>query len=278
MSANIHEGRYTNLPPRRKMRRKGMTLELAFDEIGSGPPVVILHGLFGSSSNWRGIARRLAASHRVISADLRNHGASPWADTMDYPAMADDVRALVERTCAAAPPAVIGHSMGGKTAMALALLYPQQVERLIVVDIAPLSYADTLTPFAEAMRSVDVAAASRAEVQRRLAKLVPDPTLVPFLMQNLVSRNEHFDWRVNLVAIQTSMHELSAFPAHLRTLSFERPTHAIAGGRSNYVPRDASAFLPMFPQINLQFIETAGHWVHADRPDDFAAAVQTALS
>ena len=112
-----------------------MALDLAFDSIGDGPPLVILHGLFGSRTNWRSIARALSATHRVISVDLRNHGGSPWSDRMDYPEMADDVRKLMARE-RLQDPAVMGHSMGGKTAMALALRYPGEVGRLIVVDVA----------------------------------------------------------------------------------------------------------------------------------------------
>ena len=150
-----------------------VALNLICETVGSGPPLVVLHGLFGSSGNWRGVARALAGTHTVVSVDLRNHGASPWADSMDYVEMADDVLQLIDRL-ELKRPAVIGHSMGGKVAMALALRRPARIARLIVVDIAPVSYADTLTPFAEAMRSADVmAAASRSEVQRRLQQAVP---------------------------------------------------------------------------------------------------------
>src|SRR5689334_18769884 len=122
-----------------------MALNLACDSRGSGPPLLVLHGLFGSGSHWRGVARELADSRTVHCADLRNHGASPWADSMDYTEMADDVLLLMDRL-ELSQAAVMGHSMGGKTAMALALRHPQRVSRLIVVDIAPLSYADTYTP------------------------------------------------------------------------------------------------------------------------------------
>ena len=115
-----------------------MELDLAFESLGSGPPLVVLHGLFGSGGNWHGIARVLAGSHTVYTVDLRNHGASPWAETMGYPEMADDVRRFIEGQ-GLKQPAILGHSMGGKTAMALALLYPEHVGPLIVVDIAPVS-------------------------------------------------------------------------------------------------------------------------------------------
>lgn len=256
-----------------------MALDLAFDSVGDGPPLLILHGLFGSGSNWRGVARGLAGTHRVITVDLRNHGASPWADSMSYLEMADDLKRLIERERLRRP-AVMGHSMGGKTAMALALMYPECVGRLIVVDIAPVGYADRLSPFAEAMRSVDtLAAASRSEIAQRLAEALPDASVAPFLMQNLVVRNAHFDWRINLTGITASIDRLSDFPAELRGLRFERPLHVIAGGRSDYVARrDGAAYRPMFTQLRLNFIDEAGHWVHADEPQRFLALAARALA
>ena len=255
-----------------------MALNLAFETVGSGPPLLVLHGLFGSSSNWRGVARHLGLTHTVHSVDLRNHGGSPWADTMDYSAMADDVLQLMDRL-GLKQPAVLGHSMGGKTAMALALRHPDRVRRLFVVDIAPVSYADTLTPFAEAMRGADVvAAASRAEVQGRLQQAVPDPGVVPFLMQNLVMHNEHFDWRINLLGISAAMPQLCGFPTELLGACFERPVTVIAGENSEYVAqRDGAAFEPMFSQVDIEIIPDAGHWVHADQPAAFLACVRQAL-
>ena len=255
-----------------------MNLDLAFQAVGDGPPLLILHGLFGSGSNWRSVARKLSASHRVICVDLRNHGASPWAASMTYAEMAADVLQLIERQ-GLERPSVIGHSMGGKVAMALALQQPQAIDRLVVVDIAPVDYVDRLSPFAEAMRTVDtVHAASRDEVRQRLADVLPDASVAPFLVQNLVARNSHFDWRINLPVISAAIPSLSAFPAALRSLTFERPVHVIAGGRSDYVKRDDGAqFRPMFAQAQVEFIDTAGQWVHADQPDAFVAAAQRAL-
>lgn len=255
-----------------------MALNLAFETFGSGPPLLMLHGLFGSGGNWRGIARQLADTHAVYCVDLRNHGASPWADSMDYTEMADDVRQLIHRL-GLERPAVLGHSMGGKTAMALALRYPEEVGQLLVVDIAPLSYADTLTPFAAAMCDIDVlAVASRSEVERRLQDEFGDRDVVSFLMQNLVARNDHFDWRMNLVGISASMAQLCAFPSALLGSSYARPTTVIAGERSDYVAqRDGASFRPMFRQVEIDVIEGAGHWVHADRPAAFLARVRRAL-
>jgi esterase len=174
----------------------------------------------------------------------------------------------------------MGHSMGGKTAMALALAQPGLVERLIVVDIAPRSYHDALSSYAQAMRSVDLmAAASRAEVQRQLQALLPDASVAPFLVQNLVQRNEHFDWRINLAVITSAMATLVDFPAPLRERVFSKPTTVIAGALSDYIPGgDASAFAPMFPKLTVEVVAGAGHWVHADKPTEFIAAMRRALA
>ena len=256
-----------------------MALQLAFDVVGSGPPLLVLHGLFGSASNWRTVAKALAVGHQVFSLDLRNHGRSPWSDTMDYLAMADDLARFVADQ-GLGPVALLGHSMGGKAAMALALTQPERVERLIVVDIAPLPYADTLTPFALAMRGIDLgSAASRSEVQRQLEARLPEPAVAPFLLQNLVARDGHFDWRINLAAIVSSMAALADFPAALRERHYTGPVTAIAGALSAYVPRQAAAaFAPMFDNVAVDFIDGAGHWVHADRPQAFVAAAQRALA
>src|SRR6185295_9098822 len=175
--------------------------------------------------------------------------------------MADDVLQLIAKLRLDRP-AVMGHSMGGKTAMALALRQPEAVSRLVVVDIAPVAYADTLTPFAEAMRSVDVvAAASRAEVQRRLLDSVADRGVVPFLMQNLVTRNDHFDWRLNLMGISAAMPQLCTFASALLGARFAGPLKVIAGADSDYVAqRDGAAFRPMFGDIEVDVIDHAGHW------------------
>ena len=255
-----------------------MALQLAFEDSGGGPPVIILHGLFGSSSNWRSVARALAPQHRVFCVDLRNHGASPWADSMGYLEMAADVLALIQAQ-RLRQPVLVGHSMGGKTAMALALLEPSAVGGLVVVDIVPVAYADRMTPYVQAMGGIDAASlASRGAAQRRLAELLPDPGVVGFLLQNLVSRNDHFDWRLNLAAIGLAVPQLSGFPPELLGRRYGGPATLIYGTRSDYVtPADAARFAELFVQARVQAIEGAGHWVHADKPAEFIAALQQAL-
>lgn len=250
-----------------------MPRQLAFEDIGDGPPIVVLHGLFGSSRNWRGIARSLSANHRVICVDLRNHGRSPWIDSMSYPEMAADVRELIWSE-GLDRPVVIGHSMGGKTAMILALESPESIGRLIVVDIAPISYADRLTPYVQAMLTLNPRTVDRAEVRRQMLDRIHDASTVGFLMQNLIVRDDHFDWMVNLPAISAAIPELSAFPLELKKLQFNGPATLIIGSLSDYVtPAGRAAFSEKFPQAQTIRIDGAGHWVHADQPAGFLAAL-----
>jgi esterase len=248
-----------------------MALDLAYESVGDGPPLVVLHGLFSSAGNWRSIAQSLADTHRVISVDLRNHGDSPWADTMSYPEMAADVLQLIDRQDIERP-AILGHSMGGKTAMALALLHPERVGRLIVVDVAPVGYADHLGLLADAMRSAGLPGMfGQTEVWQRLTRLVP------VLMQQPAASNALVDFRANLPGITASIQCLAGFPTELRSLRFTQPVHVIAGTRSAYVGQlDGSAFRPMFEQIETDVVE-AGHWIHAELPERFVACVAAAL-
>jgi pimeloyl-ACP methyl ester carboxylesterase len=254
-----------------------MPLQLAFEVTGEGPPVVILHGLFGSCRNWRGIAQVLSAHHRVLCVDLRNHGASPWATTMSYSEMAADVRMLIE-TEGLLRPVVIGHSMGGKTAMTLALESPAAVGRLVVVDIAPIAYRDRVTPYLEAMLGIDTeSVAQRADAARQLSERIRDAQSVAFLMQNLVERDARFDWRLNLPAIAAAVPALNGFPAELMLRSFRGPATLIHGSHSDYVrPQDRTAMAEAFPTMRSVMIDGAGHWVHVDRPTELIAALDLA--
>lgn len=245
-----------------------MTVRLAAVEYGAGPPVAILHGLFGSGRNWATIARRLAARHRVIALDLRNHGASPWAESMDYGEMAADVLAtLAALGCPRA--ALIGHSMGGKTAMIAALADPATVERLVVVDIAPVVYQPHHLGLVQAMRALDLTAIGRrAEADRRLAAAVPDPAERGFLLQNLIFESgEPPRWRINLDAIERELPALGDFPAPPADAAYRGPALFVAGSRSDYVlPADEPEIRRLFPRARLVRIAEAGHWVHAEQP------------
>jgi esterase len=256
-----------------------MSLQLAATEYGTGPPVAILHGLFGSGRNWHSIAQRLAATYRVIVFDLRNHGASPWADSMDYAEMAADVgAALAERGCGRA--ALIGHSMGGKVAMAAALSAPETVERLVVVDIAPVVYRPHHLRLVRAMRALDLDAVTRrAQADASLAAAVPDAAERGFLLQNLVFGDGKPRWRVNLAAIEREMGSLTGFPDLPPGAVYPDPALFIAGAGSDYLrPEYESAIRRLFPAARIERIEKAGHWVHAEQPDVFFTLVERFLA
>jgi pimeloyl-ACP methyl ester carboxylesterase len=251
-----------------------MSVALAAVEQGAGPPVVILHGLFGAARNWTSIAKRLAATHRVYSVDLRNHGASPWADSMSYAEMADDVRAFLRRQ-GLDRATLLGHSMGGKVAMLTALRHGEAVDRLVVVDIAPVPYPQTFLPYARAMQVADLGAATRrSEVEAQLRGPVPDATVRLFLMQNLVSEEGRLRWRVNLPVLERSMAALSDFPDLPSDRIYDGPTLFIAGEYSDYVGRAHHAAIERrFPHAEIVEVADAGHWVHAERPDAFLEAL-----
>ena len=189
-----------------------MPLELAANEFGFGRHIAILHGLFGSGRNWRSVAPHLAARHRVLTFDLRNHGASPWADGMSYGEMVEDLRASL-RARGIDHAALVGHSMGGKAAMLMALLHPAEVDRLVVVDIAPAANPPNLLAYIRAMRAVDLRGVKRrAEVDVALAAAVSDPAERAFLLQNLLIDENAAHWRLNLKAIERDFPQILGFP------------------------------------------------------------------
>jgi pimeloyl-ACP methyl ester carboxylesterase len=252
----------------------GPTVELACSDKGEGPPLVILHGLLGAKRNWATVAKGLAAGRRVICADLRNHGSSPWADAHTYPDMAADVARLIE-TRVGGPAAVLGHSMGGKVAMLLALDRPDLVARLVVVDIAPAVSQAAPRDYLQAMRSVPLAACrTRAEADAALATVVTDPGVRAFLLQNLVAGPAGMAWGVNLDALERHFEAIRGFPDIPPDRSYAGPTLFVAGGRSDYLgPRHAAAIGRLFPRATIETIAAAGHWVHADAPAEFTAVV-----
>jgi pimeloyl-ACP methyl ester carboxylesterase len=245
-----------------------MAIELACEAVGDGPPLVILHGLFGAGRNWLRIARALGDRYRVYLPDARNHGASPRGQTMSYTEMAQDVLALIERE-QLQQPLLIGHSMGGKTAMALALEHPQAVSGIAVIDIAPERYSDQFSPYLMAMRGLDAAAAAgRNEARQAFAQNQEgEMPVFDFLMQNLRRHDERFDWRLNLLAVAMCMPDLCGFPQRLRHRRYEGPALFLAGADSAYVQAESHAGIArLFPRARLEHIGDAGHWVHADQP------------
>ncbi len=245
-------------------------MRLVVHAAGTGPVVVLLHGLFGSARNLGGVQRALAPQYRVLALDLRNHGNSPHAEGMDYATMAADVLETLEAE-GALPAAIMGHSMGGKVAMRLALTAPDQVRRLAVADIAPVNYPSHFGAYAAAMLTVPPDA-TRPEANAILAPVVEDPTMRSFLLHNF--RPGH-GWRIGLPEIVAAMPRIEAWDG---TASYPGPTLFIAGARSNYVkPENHQSIRALFPAARFVAIKDAGHWLHAEQPDAFAATLAAFL-
>ncbi|HMM77194.1 MAG TPA: alpha/beta fold hydrolase [Gammaproteobacteria bacterium] len=254
-------------------------VELAYDALGAGPPLLILHGLFGSARNWQSVARALSDRYRVLAVDARNHGRSPHTTAMDYRLMAADVAALIERL-RLGPVTLLGHSMGGKTAMTLALLEPARVARLIVVDIAPLATPDQHTAIIDAMRALPLAdIRRRQQAEEALAAAVPDREVRLFLLQNFLPGAEGGAWRFNLDGLRAAMPALIdalPVPADAR---YAGPVHVIRGARSERVTSATlAAMQPAFLHVCLHTVAHGGHWPHAEAPAEFMLALEDALA
>ncbi|MEJ2760189.1 MAG: alpha/beta fold hydrolase [Gammaproteobacteria bacterium] len=250
--------------------------QLNYNILGEGKPLIILHGLFGSSRNWNGIAKRLAADYCAITVDLRNHGESDHAPDMTYPDMVSDIDRLLDQL--ELPGAwLLGHSMGGKAAMGFALTHPGKTRGLIVVDIAPVDYHAGNLALIEAMLSLPVMEiTSRADADARLeAAGVADAVIRQFLLQNLVRRVDHYEWRLNLEALHRHMDDLASFPDRWPHASYDGPACFLAGSRSEFIlPQHHEAIRRLFPAASIRTIENADHWVHADQPDAVIEAVR----
>lgn len=249
-------------------------MTLSHTTYGDGPPLVILHGLFGSGKNWTGIAKQLAADFRVITVDLPNHGASPWQDDVSYPAMAKVVAEFLQANDLEGA-TVLGHSMGGKTAMALALNDASAVGRLLVLDIAPVAYDHDNRQYIEAMEAVDLAALKgRGEADETLARFIDDPGLRGFFLLNLVRDGEGFAWRINLAGLKAGLNDLHGFPV-IDGGAYGGQVQFIAGERSDYIEAaHGDTIRGLFPHATFAEVAGAGHWVHAEKPADVIALVR----
>lgn len=238
------------------------------------PRLILVHGLFGSGRNWGVIAKRLADRFRVTTVDLRNHGDSPRSETHGYPEMAADLAELI--THLGAPTHLMGHSMGGKAAMVLALTEPALLDRLVVADIAPVTYTHSQMPFIEAMRAVDLSTVTRrSDAEAQLAKQGVEPALCSFFTQSLDLAEKR--WKLNLEALAAEMPKIMSFPEMQG--QFDGPTLFLAGANSDYIsPEHRAPIKEFFPGARVAKLKDAGHWLHAEQPRAFEAALRSFLS
>ena len=252
---------------------------LHFQEFGQGRPVIILHGLFGSARNWQGIARSLAENHRVITPDLRNHGQSFHENSMSYIDMADDIITLCDHLNLS-DAILIGHSMGGKVAMTVALTHPEQFSALIIVDIAPFDYEHSFHDLVEAMLNMDLKnLKNRAGAEAELKKITNDINIIQFILQNLIRVEGNFCWRINLDTISASLTSLSQFPENLKTRSCRIPSLFLGGSESAYLTSmHNTAIYRHFPAAEITMIEGSGHWLHVEKPKEFLHEVKNFIN
>ncbi|WP_404367672.1 alpha/beta fold hydrolase [Marinobacter sp.] len=255
-----------------------MSVKLNHRIMGEGSPLILLHGLFGSLENLGGLAHRLRDEWQIHALDQRNHGRSPHTDTMDYPSMAEDVLSYMDDR-GLQEAAFLGHSMGGKTAMEVALSHPERVSRLVVADIAPVTYHPRHDAVLEGLKSVDLENIStRQQADAALKEFVEMESVRQFLLKNLArvseeeraeGDNRKFRWRLNLPAIDASYASLAAGPS--AEGPYKGPTLFIKGGDSAYIQdKHREQTEKLFPNAELRIIEGTGHWLHAEKPETFA--------
>lgn len=261
-----------------------MIVELHYRRMGppDGVHVVVLHGLFGTSDNWGTIGRELAEpgepgieAQDVLLVDLRDHGRSPHTAAISYGLMAADVHALVTQL-GLKDIVLVGHSMGGKAAMVFAQRWPELLRQLIVVDIGPKEHENNHDHIMEAMQSADLSLGrTRREVEEHVARYVKEPGVVQFLLKNLYWEEEgKLAWRLN---VQLLIRDISAILASIGPERVKVPTLFIRGGQSNYILReDIPAMMEQFPKGRVETIPYAGHWVHAQAPEEVLAFIREA--
>ncbi|MCP3687562.1 MAG: alpha/beta fold hydrolase [Gammaproteobacteria bacterium] len=246
---------------------------LNYSQLGSGEPLLILHGLFGSGKNWQSLAKLFAEHYSVYTLDLRNHGASFHDSEMNYLVMADDVKRLLGHldisSCR-----IIGHSMGGKVAMTLANTNPDLVSQLVIADIAPVFYQHNHDSLLESIMAISLEnIQSRAEVDKALAASIGDAILRGFLLQNLLRDGDKWRWRVNWAAIKLHMDELVSFPFAESDWFINAPGLFIRGENSEYVgTKGIAAIEKHFSKFKIETLTQAGHWLHAEQPQAFLQA------
>lgn len=245
-------------------------MKLHFRELGTGSPLIILHGLFGFLDNWQTLAKYLSKQYKIYLVDLRNHGRSPHSPEFNHSVMAQDLFQFIQDHHIHNP-AIMGHSLGGKVAMHFALKHPELLSRLIIVDIAPKSYPVHHQEIINALKAINPATIkSRSEVDDILAQYIPEEDVRLFLAKNLYRQEDNsFAWRMNIPAIEEHIAEVGN--ETISETPFLKPTLFIKGSRSGYIKpeKDTALIEKLFPAARIETIENAGHWVHAEAPEQF---------
>ena len=238
----------------------------------AGEPVIIMHGLFGSIANWNRIATTLSAQFQVYSIDARNHGKSPHDDAMNYTVMMQDladflIAMSLDNVC------IIGHSMGGKASMLLALEYPELVKKLVIVDIAPVNYQHEFDTVINALKKIDLNnLASRTEAEKQLAESFSQPLFRQFLLQNLVKKEQQYQWRINIESIEKNIASIVGFPDIKK--QNDHPALFIYGTKSDYVTSQHQLTTQnYFPVAEFFPLDGASHWLHIEQPELFLKEV-----
>ncbi|MFQ5438534.1 MAG: alpha/beta fold hydrolase [Paracoccaceae bacterium] len=246
------------------------------DRTAISTPLVIAHGLFGSARNWGVISRRLSGSRDVVAVDMRNHGQSDWFDHHSYADMAADLSDVIAAHAGRAD--ILGHSMGGKAAMVLALTRPEVVRRLIVADIAPVAYGHTQSHLIHAMRRLECdRIQTRRDADELLSGEIDDVATRAFLLQSLDIKTTPPRWRLNLAALERNMVDITGFPEVGAT--FSGPTLFLKGSSSDYIlDEHRNRIEALFPNSRIETIQDAGHWLHAENPHALEAAIHRFLS
>lgn len=251
-------------------------MKLFFRKYGEGPPLIILHGLFGTADNWNTLGKMFGERFTTYLVDQRNHGQSPHAPEWNYALMVEDLLELMDDEQLQGAH-IMGHSMGGKTAMFFALAHPQRTDKLVVSDIAPRYYPIHHRELIDTLLSIDLGSlATRKEAETLMQERIPDEATRQFLLKNLYWKEDRLHWRFNLEVINRNIEEVgTALPENG---IFEGPTLFVRGERSNYITdADMDSIHHHFPQARLETIAGAGHWIHAEKPVAFLEAVMAFL-
>lgn len=248
-------------------------ISLVFEEYGdsANTPLIILHGFFASSRNWRQIAKQLADQYHVYVLDMRNHGLSPHADNMDYPLMAEDLKYFMDLHQLQTAN-ILGHSMGGKVAMWFALNYPERVQKLLIADISPVCYQHSFDQTINALRQLPLEQiTNRKQADEFLSPFIPELSYRQFLLQNLQLKEGQYSWRIDLDIFYRTADNIIAFPTVGDIEPYKGDILFLMGGNSTYL--DRPAIIKSFPKAEISIIKDASHWLHIDKPVEFLDTV-----